>query len=260
MSKLCTLAQCCVEVCTCYQSNTMTGRDCTIRLEDILRHFHQTTISYVWQCTKANPWKVYQLPMKYMSLETHCINRTITSIKNSNACTDYLSFSQTHTDTSPTVCIKTLDSIVIVLSCCRTLFGIADWFFAFHASESTTSFSPHSLPFTECVYSRPHLNQPFCLLGSKRKFRKLLTYSHSIWCDEWGLRCTTYLRSPGTTVAHYRSVPRCWNTLPVCSKHHFAKQAHPFPSLCVVLISVEVMNYIYSNYWNEVVCFCTYIS
>lgn len=121
-----TLAQCCVQVCKCYQSHTIAGRHHSISLKDILRHFHQTTISYVQQCTQANPWKACQPPIKYVSLAPHRINRPITSIKNSKACMDYLSFGQTHTDTIPAVCTETLDSIVIVLSCCRTPFRRAD--------------------------------------------------------------------------------------------------------------------------------------
>lgn len=128
----CTLAQRCVEVCTCYQSDVMTGRDHAIRFKDILRHFYQTTISSSYTTMHTSrPLESISASNEVLVSGPHCINRPITGIENSNACTDYLSLSQTHTDTIPAVSTETLDSIVIVLSCCRTPFRRADWFFHF---------------------------------------------------------------------------------------------------------------------------------
>ena len=142
-----------------------------------------------------------------------------------------------HTLTFFSVWIETLDTIVIVLSCCSTLFGRADWFFVFTLLRAQVACL--QLPFLSqrlCIKNSPSAILPVRL---KEKLWSLLTYSASVCgvgCDEWCLRCTTYLCSPCTTGEHYHSVPSWSNTFPVCSRHHFASRTHSVPSHCVVAI------------------------
>lgn len=60
-----------------------------------------------------------------------------------------------HTLTLVSVWIETLDTTVIVLSCCSTLFGRADWFFRFHTSESTSCLQLPCLSQTLCIKNTP---------------------------------------------------------------------------------------------------------
>lgn len=133
--------------------------------------------------------------------------------------------------------VQTLDPGVIVLSCCSTLFGRADWFFIFTLLRAQLS----CLHFP-CLSQRLSIKNPSSAIMPvrlKEKLERLLIYSPSVCgvrCDEWSLRCTTYLCSPCTTGEHYHSVPSWSNTLPVCSKHHFASWTHSVPSQSVVAI------------------------
>lgn len=142
-----------------------------------------------------------------------------------------------HTLTFLSVYIKALVTIVIVWSCCSTLFGRADWFFVFTLLRTQLA----CLHFP-CLSQRLSIKNPSPAtlpVRLKEKLNRLLTYSPSVFgvrCDEWSLKCTTYLCSPCTSGEHYHSVPSWSNTLLVCSKHHFASCTHPVPSHFLVAI------------------------